>query len=532
VFKIMIVDDEIIIRRGIITSIDWAKYDIEIVEEAKNGQDALDKLANNPVDVVLTDIRMPVMSGIELATRIKQHYPDIEIVVFSGYEDFQYAKQAMRIGVQHYLLKPVIAEELIAVFIQIRDKLNEAKFIRHNEFIKNKIFNENLPFTKSKIITSLLNKAMDPQEMMDKAKTLNINLSGPEYQVFLIDIDDFLLITEQLSQKDKEAYLFAVINIAEETLQFYLPGLVSYGEQEKIVGLVNIAHGYSIMDMCREIQSNIQKYLKLSTTIGIGRPSPDIMETRKSYSEALNSIQRKAFQGKGSIIAYVEGQHLAVLDDRQLIFFTDEEKRLIQNLKSSNAESVRQMITQYFHHFATANMSFKEVKGVCIRLVISLIQTLEEMGLQIEPIFGQLFIPHVEIEKFEVLQDLRHWFDRIIDEILRMTEQDKKRSFKKVVKDAVHYITQHYDQKISLTDVADHVYVTPAHLSKVFKEETGVTFVKWLNEFRVEEAQKLLKSTWLKTYEIAEKVGFQDYKYFSIIFKKYTGYSPRDYRNQ
>jgi two-component system response regulator YesN len=531
-FKVMIVDDEMIVRKGIMTSIDWAEHGIEITQEAMNGKDALHKLANCQVDLVLTDIRMPVMTGIELAHQIKHQYPDIEIVLLSGYEDFQYAKEAMQIGIQHYLLKPIMAEKLVLTLTQIRDKKIESQDVKQKEYMKNKIFNESLPFIKSKLMHGLLNKKMETQEIMDKTKTLKTTLSGPEYQIFVIDIDDFSLFTEFLSQKEKEAYTFAVLNIAEETLLSYLPGFVCYGELDKMIGLVNLEKGSSILGICEEIQLNIQKYLKLSVTIGIGKPSADILHIDKSYTSALNAIHQKAFQGKGKIIEFREGEGDILSHNHLLIFFTDEEKQLIQYLKSLNTEGIREMVNQYFLRFSSENLSFKEIKDLCIRLILSVIQAIEEMGIKAEKLVGPLFIPHIEVEKYEVLTELEVWIKQIMEDIIDLIEEDNHHNSKKIVKEAIHFITAHYEQKIGLTDVADHVYVTPAHFSKVFKEEMGVTFIKWLNQFRMEEAKKLLKNTWLKTYEIAEKVGYQDYKYFSILFKTYTGYSPRDYRNR
>jgi two-component system response regulator YesN len=528
-FKVMLVDDEIIVRRGIRTSIDWAGHGIEIAAEAMNGKDALAKLAEHQVDLVLTDIRMPVMTGIELSHEIKRLYPEIEIVLLSGYEDFQYAKEAMGIGIQHYLLKPVMAEKLVELLTQIRDKRTETQSLKQKEYMKSKIFNENLPTIKSEIMKSLLSKKTGEQEIFDKAKTLKIGLSGPAYQIFIIDIDDFSLFTEMLPRKEKEAYMYGVLNIAEETLLSYLPGFLSYGELDRMIGLVNIEPEETIVPICEEIQANIQKYLKLSVTIGIGKPRTHLLDIDKSYAEAINAIQHKAFEGKGKIIPFREPD---ASSDYHLIFFTEEEKRLIQSLKAMNGDGICEAIDHYFLRFSSENYSFKEIKGLCVRLIISLIQTIEEMGIKTENLFGTHFIPHVEVEKYDVLKDLEDWIKNKTDAIITLLNEDKNRNSKKMVKEAIQYIAAHYEQQITLTDIADRVFVTPAHFSKVFKEEMGVTFIKWLNQYRVEEAKKLLKTTWDKTYEIAEKVGYQDYKYFSIIFKKYTGYSPRDYRNQ
>ncbi|GGG03574.1 response regulator [Paenibacillus abyssi] len=428
-FNVMLVDDELVVRRGITTSIEWGEHGIAFVAQARNGREALDLLQEHAVDLILTDIRMPVMTGIELAHAVKAQYPDIEIVMLSGYEDFQYAKEAMSIGIRHYLLKPIMAEKLVELLTQLRDEQRRIRSDRQGEIIKNKIFNENLPAIKLALMNSLIHLKPDSGEVIDQARTLNIELVGPAYQVFVIEIDDYAMFTEGLSRKEQEAYSFAVMNIAEETLVSRIPGFVCYGESDKMIGLVNTREGLDIRDNCKEIQENIRKYLKLSISIGIGTQRADMMDLHASYKEAVTALRRKGINGKGAILMFSDAYSLP--DGSQ--------------------------------------------QG--------------------------------------------------------MSEEDPARNAKKLVKEAIQYIAEHYDKQIGLNDLARHVYVTPAHFSKVFKEEMGITFVKWLNQYRVAEAKKLLKTTWLKTYEIAEKVGFQDYKYFSMIFKKYTDYSPRDYRN-
>lgn len=414
-YKVMVVDDEIIVRKGIMTSIDWSEHGIAIAAEARNGKEALDKLQQHPVDLILTDIRMPVMSGIELARTVKSEYPDIEMVLLSGYEDFQYAKEAMSIGIRHYLLKPVIAEKLVELLSGFRDRERSKRLAKQEELIKNKLFNEHLPFMKSKLMNSLIDRQSDTGDILEKAGTLQIQLTGPAYQVIVVKADGDWLHAQRLSRKECEALAFAFLNITEETLVSRFPGFVSFGEPGTLIGLINLQPGTSIQAVCEEIRSNLLQYLKLPVSIYTGQPVRHLSAIAGCYEEAANAIRRKACSEAGKTIAAA-------------------------------------------------------------------------------------------------------------------SEEAKARS--KLVKEAIRYVLSHYGEPIGLREAADHVCVTPAHLSKVFKEEMGVTFMKWLNRIRVEEAKRLLADTWLKTYEIAEKVGYRDYKYFSLIFRTYAGCSPRDYRNR
>lgn len=412
-YKVMVVDDEIIVRRGIMTSIDWSRHDIMIAAEARNGKEALLKLQRHPVDLILTDIRMPVMSGIELARTVRSKYPDIEMVLLSGYEDFQYAKEAMTIGIRHYLLKPFTAEKLVELLTAYRDRKRLNRLAKQEELIRNMLFNEQLPYMKSKLMNGLIDRQSDTRDILEKAATLQIELKGPAYQVIIVKADSGWLNADRLSRKEREALAFAFLNITEETLTARFPGFASYGKLGSLIGLINILPGTSLKAVCEDIRSNLMFYLGLPVSIYIGRPVCSLAEIADSYEDAYRSSQ-----------------------------------------------------------------------CTCCHTGKSLASALEVKAQS------------------------------------------------KLVKEAIRYVLNHYSEPIGLRETADHVRVTPAHLSKVFKEEMGENFMKWLNRVRVEEAKRLLTDTWLRIYDIADKVGLRDYKYFSHLFKTYTGCSPREYRNR
>lgn len=529
-FKVMIVDDEPLVRKGIWTSIDWDEYGIEIVDEAGNGMDALKKLQNRPVDLVLADIRMPIMSGIDMSRQIKQDYPDISIVLLSGYEDFAYAQAALQIGVQDYLLKPVSAEKLISVITEIRDMKREQQLHKRNEINRIQILNENLPYIKYKFLNDLLKKELDAAEIGEKLKPLKIALNGNEYRVFIMEIGG--LDSDKMSAKDNETIKFAAYNIAEEILLRSFSGFVCYGEfNNRLIAVVSTNKTHSLLSVCEEIQLSIKRYLKLSVTIGIGTSCKNLLEIHRSYEEADQALKEKVYQGKGKIFLFSK-EHSEIGKGEQSFLLTFNEKSIVQHLKLMNGKELHQIVDQHFAEFVSRNLSFDEVKYACVRLVIILIQGMEEMGYSPESVLGAHFIPYVAIERFEVLEDLKTWIKQLVDQIIRSIRDNPQSVYKKKVKEAIEYIEKHYDQPISLGEVAEYVHVTPAYFSKIFKEEMGITFIKWLNQFRIEKAKVLLKETRLKTYEVAERVGFYDYKYFTNMFKKYVGFTPRDYRNR
>lgn len=430
-FKVMVVDDDMIVRKGIMTSIAWSEHDIAFTTEAKNGQEAWSKLQEQQIDLILTDIKMPVMNGIELARRVRNELPDIEMVLLSGYEDFQYAKEAMAIGVRHYLLKPILAEKLVATLTEIREQQRSKRLVERKEQYRNILINEHMPLMRTKLMSELIGGKPISNELLEKATTLRIPLTGPYYQVAVIELDAAEDTLSSTAAEAEERKFFACLNIAEETLNGYFSGFLSLHKTRRMVLLANLSDTNSIREVCKTIQANLKRFLKLSVSIGIGEPVGNLERIGYSYESASRSLSGKSLIGKGELIDWIEAK--------------------------------------------------REVSTGC---------------------------------------DARHI------EVARSGQSPK------IVKEAILYMTKHYGEPIGLNEVAEHVRVSPAHLSKVFKEEVGVTFIKWLNHLRMEEAKKLLRHTWLKTYEVADQVGYPDYKYFSLMFKRQTGLSPRDYRNQ
>jgi two-component system response regulator YesN len=350
------------------------------------------------------------------------------MILLSGYEDFQYAREAMALGIRHYLLKPVEAEKLIGILTEYRDRARQIKLARKGELIRNRLFNEQVPFMKSTLMNCLIRKDPDSSDILGKAETLQIRLDGPSYQIIVVEIDNYPLATERMSPREKEAFAFATLNLTEETLVSRYSGFAGLRRPGRLACLINLPKGQTARTVCEEIRANLLRYLKCTASIGIGCPVEELADVGRSYGEAVAALESKPPQARGSVIVCDDG-------------------------------------TEAVSCSGAAPLS-------------------------------------------------------------------RESGSRKLVSDVIRYVLDNYDKPIGLNEAADHVQVTPAHLSKIFKEEMGVNFIKWLNRLKVEEAKRMLAETWLKTYEIAEKVGYQDYKYFSLVFKRYAGCSPREYRNK
>lgn len=399
--KILLVDDEPTVRKGMLTCIDWNKHGFTIVGEAVNGAVALEKALQLKPDIILSDICMPVMDGIQLVERLKEQLPDSKVIIMSGYDEFEYAKSLMRMKVTDYLLKPVAEEELIEVLGKLAKEIADEELKRSEMETANRLLYENFPQLKSKFMKKLLDGSIqNKNEFARWADIIKVqpDLDRCRYAVLLMAIDSFGLGAGKLSAEERELDNFAVVNIAEEIISQTESGFLSYRGFEYFTGLIFV-NGPCCLDLIGQaINVSLKKYMDQRAFIVIGEPVADIADIAPSYNKALDQMGEKMFKGKRTLIQI-----------------------------------------------------------------------------------------------------------------------------------ALRYIEENYDKDISLAAVAKAVYVTPNYLSRVFKEEMNTNFVDWLNQVRIDKAKDLLAFTGLKAYEIAEKVGYKDYKYFSAIFKKLTGSSPKDY---
>lgn len=531
--KVLIVDDEMIIRKGIRTSIDWERLGIEIVGEAKNGQEALELSGRMEPDIVMTDIRMPVMDGLALAAALRERQPQVKIIIVSGYDDFDYARQALKIGVSEYLTKPVGAEDLTKLMLKLGDQIHEERDRSYEERNKGMLLRESLPFIQSKWLLRLLQgEAKLDEEMLDRARQLQIMLEGPEYAVAVVDIDDYLLLMGQASDREKELLMFALYNVADELLTERYPSALCQMDESSIAILLNVnrMNRHRILTMCEELSDCIRRFVKVSVTIGIGSVVPSLHQVNESMLEALNALSGKAYRGKGQVIAFQPGEHAD--HDEPVFVSAKEEAELLQSLTALDTAGIQDRLDTWFRHFAEAGASYPHVRSLCVKLIVLATNHVEQMGVQRSELEPVLLRPYEEVHKYETIFDLRSWVGRIFDSFVDHLTRHKTGRYRNIVAVAIQYMQEHYAQDLKLEDVAGQVYVTPNYFSRVFKEETGEHFSEWLNKLRVEKAKQLLKDVGLKVYEVAERVGYNDYKYFAHIFKKYTGITPKQYRNE
>lgn len=535
-YRILLVDDEILVRDAIKENIDWNGIGCELVGDCQNGQEAAEFVKQHPVDIVLTDICMPYMDGMELSHFLHDNYPDIVIVIFSGFGEFEYAKKAIQYNVSEYLLKPITAMELTNVINNMKEKVDQRQ--KEKKKIENltkasENYRRNAGIIRSKAIEALVTCSRDVNESLEQLKNLGIELKASNYRVVVFDIDLFSDMYQVDVEKRQESALmaFVLFNVSEEIVSREHAG-IAYQEGNNQVAVLfqgNRTKDFAdkIRSICREIQQKVKEVLGIDVSIGIGCWVKTPGDLHLSHDMAKKAIQYRYLLG-GCLLLDME-EYKA--DSRISLYETLEQ--LTDALKTGKKESME---------LCMAKME-EQIKSALVdksRACMYLQQIVRAIGNACETVLSDhqkmtqkregLLQSVTEQKTFQQAIGLvKEYAEQVFEELSSMNSSSGQRQALL----ALDYIQNNYmDSELSLNGICSYLSISTSHFSTIFKEVTGETFMEVLIRTRMQKAKELLTNTTLKNYEIAEKVGFSDPHYFGISFKKMTGKTPTEYARE
>ena len=535
-YRILLVDDEILVRDAIKENIDWQSMDCELVGDCENGKQAAEFVQEHPVDIVLTDILMPYMDGMELSHFLHDNYPDIVIVVFSGFGEFEYAKKAIQYGVSEYLLKPVTAMELTGVIQKMKEKVEQprkekAKMESLTKTSEN--YRENAQVIRSKTLEALVNCTIDIQKSLDKLEEMGITLSGCGYRVAVFDIDLYSGMYQLDMEKRQESALmaFVLFNISDEIVNRENEGIVYQEGNNRVCVLFQEKWSRNfngrIKEICHEIQTEIRKVMGTEVSMAIGKWVKTLEELSGSHDVAVQALQYRYLLG-GSLLIDMEEIH--PVQDIDLRKSLDRLKEFLKSGKKEEMEAEFQSIEEQ------VKQSFAEKSRACMYLqqVIRVVDVAgEEVSSDISRIRDErkdLLCQVTAQKSFEqACKIVKEYILQVYDALTELNTSSGERQARM----ALDYIQKNYmDPNLSLNDICSYLNISTSYFSTIFKEVTGETFTEVLIRTRMEKAKELLENTTMKNYEIAERVGFADAHYFGISFKKMTGCTPTEYARE
>jgi two-component system response regulator YesN len=513
-YKVVVIDDEPKVRRGLSRLIPELDPEWYVVGQAQNGLEGLQIVKDERPDLVITDIRMPKLNGLDLLNDLR-NYPGY-VVILSGYGYFEYAQTAIRFGALDYLLKPMKPEQILNILTQVKKLKQKESLTKHNLEEKN----DHTLVWKEWLLDPIGMK--QPPELLDKL----VHLDGRSYQMILIEIDSLdELITED-QWGDRQLVLFAVRNIVSDIIeidrQTSCMFMLQHGGQ-----LLYLAAGCKdVKDLCFEMIKSVHKWLKISVSIGISKEHQNLPDIPLALQQANEAIKNKWIYGLGSVSDFADFQIEDVLSSGYPIHL---EESLIIAMRSCNKEEAIQNLKQFIEQITNSRITFRLFHRFYLQLSAAVVRVLYEYKIYdvVMKESPQLFDL---IEKKTSVDNLYEGMKQIISVAIEAVEWTKSQKNQRTIDRSLEYIHNRYMNDISLDNVAEAAQMSSGYFSTLFKQEKGITFIEYLTRLRVDKAKSLMADDQLRLYEISEMVGYQDVKYFSRVFKRMLGITPAEYR--
>ncbi|WP_175486742.1 response regulator transcription factor [Sediminibacillus halophilus] len=508
--KMLIVDDEPIIRNGLTKTIPWEKYNIEIAEAAHDGLDAIKKInAVDDVDIVVTDVRMPNQDGLQLAAYLAEYYPAIRIIILSGYDDFEYAKQAMHAGVKDYLLKPVDIDELITVVRKVSEDILEERS-RHAQMEESAIRNELYYQVMDTPVSHFPDKSLGEKVKLFPFVTLIKNYS--------------ILLTEerrkQLTEwkRQWEERISGIFTTSEVTcISFFT------GENLLLTSLIVKQEGIKMEEIERLLVSGMNE---------LEFPLYALLHNRYIQLNELANVYRQFDQSLSFLPLANQGiLHLPVPDSWQSGCKTSDfpSDKLIDSILRGEEDKVRRHTDELFNSFCLNSCSLSETATAAREIIFSAYERCQ--GLMRRQIDRRPSLQQpLDFQYHNTYQAIRVLFEEAVRLLMEQYQLTRTENNDWLMERAEAYINKYYTSEIKAHEVADVINISPNYFSSLFKQRTGRNFNEYVNELRVEQAKTLLADTPFKVREIAEQVGYHEYKYFVEVFKKFAGMTPTEFR--
>ncbi len=525
-YSILLVDDEEEVFSVIMKKLDWENMGFRIAGYARNGVEALELAEELLPDVVMTDIKMPYMDGLTLSRKLKELYQNIKIIIFSGFDEFEYAKEAIKIEAEEYILKPINANELREVFTRIGANLDRELDEKRNIEKLRQYYMESLPVLQENFYAALIEGRIPEQDMERFLNSYGIVFSGPRYVVTALHIST----PEAQLGIDPILLAVSVKKLAEEQFSDkWRSNVISYlGDIIVISQLSEEAELTGYTDAMDKFCRLAKRVCGARVTAGIGHSCGEISELHLSYRGARNAISYRVLYGNTRAINIAEidpQEHADKTWDEQSI------QKIFKKIKTGDEHSLLEAVSDCVSRFSGKGASLQKYRMFIMELIAEIFRFGNNNDLNMDEIFGENADAYSEALQLDSPEALKDWLVSVGGKMQAQVQKRATDTTKTFVRRAEEYVREHYaDQSLSVETMCRSLGVSAAYFSTVFKKETGKTFINYLTDYRMEQAVELLLEGDEKTYVVAQQVGYSDPNYFSYVFKKQFGVSPSKYK--
>lgn len=510
----LLVDDEPLIRRGLEATVPWEKHGIHVIGTAEDGADAIRKIKDHQdIDLVITDVRMPHVDGLELASFLYDNCPQVRIIMISGYDDFKYAQKAIQLGVQDYLLKPVDIDELLTVATkvtkQIRTERTESEQV-HQTNLKNAIYHQVLDFN-----------VQVPEELK--------LFEHVQIHPFLTMLTNYMHTTAQMSQDSlnelKREWEISIDNYLR--YQGFSSISVFTGENMLLTCIVEYQDQGLSSQQVHSVLNKLVADQAMSLSFIFGKEAVQVKNLYREYRKLSERTKYLPFSTENNIVWGVQG----LSPDRNLDYPDKIENELLDAIFQSKQMKITAAVEGLFNYLEAQRFFLDEAIAVCKEILTKVFERYQAIFRKEPAPVGLYFNRQLDVNLFNSYEILLELFQQDIDYIISQLDLKNAGDKDWLIERAENYIQSYYASELKAHEVADVINISPNYFSSLFKQRTGKNFNEYINQLRVDQAKTLLEETPFKVNEIANQVGYQEYKYFVEVFKKFTGVTPTKYRN-
>ena len=540
--KIFLAEDEVVVRETIKRMIPWEELGFELVGEAADGEMALPLLIRQQPDLLITDIKMPFMDGLTLARLAKKEIPGLKVVILSGYDDFNYAKQAIGIGVEDYLLKPITKNALIERLSEIRSRYEHEK--TQKEYYE-KFQREMQAYEKNSsrdFFEALVGGSMDMMEVYKRAEKLGLDIVAEAYNVLIFTMncdEDFSGQRDEYSSWEAESLeLLENFFAGHSSAMLFRSNIFSYGVLLK-------GQRETIEENTRACVDEIRKILsrqdgRREWFLAVGQSVERLSQIQKSYHTASRAFSQRYLYDE-NILYYDEMETMehpggqAETEDNAYLQKVDVNAlnpAILQKFLSNGLqEETENFVKNYFYAIGQEPMESLVFRNyVILNVRFSVISFIKGLGCDTNEM-ESADTEEVLAESGKNMESAIAYAKKMISQAIEIRDQNSGNKNRSILKTAVDFIDSHYmDEEISLNTVANVANVSSNHFSALFSQNMGQTFIEYLTTLRMNKAKELLRCTGMRSSEIAGEIGYKDAHYFSYLFKKTQGMTPSDYR--
>jgi two-component system response regulator YesN len=534
-FKVVIIDDEALVRVGLKSIIDWNEQGCELIGEASNGQAGYDLIINNKPDIVITDIKMPVMDGLKMIKSLTEQNIRPKFIILSSYDDFNLARQAMKYGVEEYLIKLELEPD---AFIGILNRIKERIIIeykkRNEEYKLEKHIRAGKYAMREEVMKKIIGKALvDRSDIKAELEEIQIKLSEDSISCLVIKIKDCGKL-ESYEEADLNLLEFSILNILDEIANDFF---ISYGFKLNIKEYAVVFSESSteeasdmnrkIEDMAQRLVMMLKQYFNIDVVIGVSGVNMGFEGIGKAYSQSTKALQQSFYNGDKKVIYYSRLN----LDQniKKNLNIHELGDNLLKYIEIKDIEAIEVTFENIVDLFTKEKLTKDAAYDICAKIAYLIMTVVEKDEKSIEEIFGDDKSIFEKIVKLGSIQDIISWLRRLNQRLCSFLLNKDNNNNNKIVSQAKRYVIENLSKQISLQEAANMLNMSSGYLSTLFKQSTGVSFIDYVTEARMDEAKRLLKESNLKIYQIAQFTGYENAYYFSKVFKKITGMTPKEF---